>query len=428
MSRSIKTFFAQFGSTVLLVGLCIYLIVQLTLGIGEVVDTEYTTYAEVTDSVRLEAYIFRDERPLYSGVSGTNSFVADSGSKVGKGDTVALTYLQAADAGLQEKITKIDRTIRILERSGLGIGTATTDVSVLDGNIEEMTVEMLREITDGDLSKALRGQEDLWIEMNRRQALLGTGEGGYSAQINLLLQEKSDLERSLHGEATPVYSPDSGYFYSGVDGYENVFTPDALANLTVDRFLKLKETEPDKNLVNSACGKLVKTSEWSLAVAANNKTAALYTVNRSYSMAFPYSGGLTIRMVLEKKLMKTDGDIVVMVFSCRELPEGFDFSRNQTVQLSLGDYQGIRVHTSALRVLDGEVGCYVLSGTRVTFKKADVIYRNEEYTICRTPCRDPNDPESAKRKDRAYISDEYLSLYDTVILSGKDLYVGKVLQ
>ena len=34
------------------------------------------------------------------------------------------------------------------------------------------SVELLREIADGDLTAALRGEEALWVEMNRRQALL----------------------------------------------------------------------------------------------------------------------------------------------------------------------------------------------------------------------------------------------------------------
>lgn len=424
MSRNLKTFFAQFGSTVLLVGLCVYLIVQLTLGIGEVVDTESTTFATITDSVRLEAYLFRDEEPIYSGISGTDSYLVESGERVVEDEIVAVTYAQANDAGLQEKITRIDRMIRILEQSGLQSGAITTDITVLDRDIEEMTVEMLREIADGELYKAKRGEDSLWIEMNRRQSLLGGDGASYATRINVLKQEKADLAKSLTGESVQVTAPYSGYFYTGVDGYENVFTMTVLEELTVDRFLRLTASEPDENVIRNACGKLVSSSEWALAVATDRKTAAHYTVGKAYSIAFPYSAGLSINMTLDRKLMKTDADTEVLVFSCRQLPEGFDFSRNQTVQLSLGEYDGIRVHTAALRVLDGEVGCYVLDGTRVIFKKADVIYQNDEYTICRVP----ENPVTEKRTDRAYTSDEWLSLYDNVILSGTDLYVGKTLQ
>lgn len=421
---SFRTFLAQFGSTILLVALSVYLVVQLTLGIGDVAETEHTTFDTYTDSVQLEAYLFRDERPLYSGKNGTDCFLVSSGSKVAKNQPVAVTYTRETDADVQGQITRIDRMIRILEQSCLSDGAVTSDLTILDKTIEEMTVEMLREVADGEYSKALRGEESLWIEMNRRQFLLGTDEVSYETRINVLKQEKADLERSLKGDSVQVFSPDSGFFYAGVDGYESVFSPDELENLTVDRFLRLTRSEPDGEILGNACGKLVNTSVWSLAAAADKKTAALYETGYRYEISFPYSGGMSLQMTLDKKLMQSDTDTVVLVFSSRQLPEGFDFSRHQTIQLILGNYEGIRVRTSALRVLDGEVGCYVLDGNCVVFKKAEVLYRNDEFTICRVPYNAITD----SRNDRAYTSPEYLSLYDIVILSGTDLYVGKFLK
>ncbi|MBQ1254522.1 MAG: hypothetical protein IIX91_01920, partial [Clostridia bacterium] len=102
----IKRFFSQFGITLLLVVLCLYLILQLTLGIGEVADVEQTTYVTVRDTVQLEAYLFRDETPLYSGTEGIDCFLVDNGDRVAKGTPVAVTYTEEQDATLQERITR----------------------------------------------------------------------------------------------------------------------------------------------------------------------------------------------------------------------------------------------------------------------------------------------------------------------------------
>ena len=112
----IKRFFSQFGITLLLVVLCLYLILQLTLGIGEVADVEQTTYVTVRDTVQLEAYLFRDETPLYSGTEGIDCFLVDNGDRVAKGTPVAVTYTEEQDATLQERITRINRMIRIEKR------------------------------------------------------------------------------------------------------------------------------------------------------------------------------------------------------------------------------------------------------------------------------------------------------------------------
>lgn len=424
MKRTLKHFFAQFGSSVLMVAICAYLVLQLTRGLGEVAEVEQTTYMTMQETLQLEAYLFRDETPLYSGSAGTNCFLAADGERVALGATVVITYANASDATVQERITNIDRQIRILQQSNLSAGALTTDLSILDQKIAELQVELLREVADDDLAKALRSEDELWIQLNRRRMLLGLEPGTYEARLTQLQQEKASLERTLTGASARATVSEAGYFYRSADGYETAFTMAALDNLTVSGFLELAHAEADANILREACGKLVHSEQWYVAVPVDRRTAGTYREGNTYSMLFPYSGGMQLSMVLDRRILQTDLDTAVLVFRSRELPEGFDFCRSQTVQLVVGDYAGIRVDADALRVLDGELGCYVLSGSHVVFKKADVLYRNEEFAICQVPY----DSVRGNRTNKAYISDTYLSLYDTVILSASDLYVGKVLQ
>ena len=419
----IKRFFSQFGVTVLLVTLCVYLVLQLTFGIGEVAEVEHTTYVTVRDTVQLEAYLFRDETPVYSGAEGIDCFLVEDGERVAKDTNVALTFSEADDADVQDRITRLNRMIRILELSDLAEGAQTTDLTILDKSIQKLTVELLRDVADGDLTAALRGEEALWVEMNRRQALLEEGID-YSAQINLLKQERADLEDSLTGRSVAAFAPFAGYYYQTADGYENVFTMSELENLTVDSFDALLKSSPDQGILNRACGKMVSSAWWYVAVSMDKRSAGVYTEGASYEIVFPFSTGMRLTMTLEKKAVQTNRENAVLVFCSNQLPESFDFSRRQTVQLVTKTYSGIRVSTDALRVEDGVLGCYVLDGNHVIFKKADILYREEEFAVCRVPYNSVK----GNRDDKAYISDEYISLYDTVVISADDLYVGKVLQ
>lgn len=419
----IKQFFSQFGTTVLLVALCLYLVLQLTMGIGEVAEVEQTSFITVQDTVQLEGYLFRNETLLYGGTEGTDCFLVEDGTRVAKDTQVAVTYTNRDDAGVQEQITRINRMIRVLERSDLEDGVQTTDLSILDKQIQSLTVELLRAVADGDLTAAMRGEEELWVQMNRRQALLDESYS-YSAQINLLKQERSDLQDSLTGDSVAVTASSAGYFYQAVDGYEELFTADAAKTLTVDGFQELLNAPADGELLQKACGKIAAEPDWYLAISLDKRSASAYEEGKSYSLLFPYSAGTSLEMTLDRKASQTNREQVILLFRSSALPEGFDFSRKQTVRLVAETYSGIRVSTDALRMLDGELGCYVLDGTRVVFKKAEVLYRDEELAVCRIPYNSIRDTE----EDRAFISEEYLSLYDTVILSAGDLYVGKVLQ
>ncbi|MPM49547.1 hypothetical protein SDC9_96277 [bioreactor metagenome] len=66
----------------------------------------------------------------------------------------------------------------------------------------------------------------------------------------------------------------------------------------------------------------------------------------------------------------------------------------------------------ARRVVDGVTGVYVLSGMEMTFKPIEAVYTTDSYTIVKW---DPSKPGALK-------------LYDEIILSGKGIYDGKVVQ
>lgn len=408
----------------ILVAAFVYMILQISLGKSDAVETEHTTYMSYVETETLQGYIFRNEKPLFSSVAGTNCYLVGNGERVAKGAAVAITYTSESDASVQERISKIESMIRLLELSQITQGTSTTDLSIMDENIKKMTVDILQEVANDNLAKAIRSEESLWIQLNRRQALLNADTISYGTRINQLKQEKESLEDTLSGDAVRVYTTEPGYFYTKVDGYEEAFSIEALNSLSVNGFQELINSDADRHILQDACGKLVNTSAWYLAVPVSKRTAGAYQNGKSYEVVFPYSGSITLKMELSKKVSHTDNDTVILVFQSRNLPEDFDFTRSQAVQLVTGSYSGIRVSSKGLRMLDGEVGCYVLDGNIVTFKKAEILYRTDEYAICEVPYNEV----TKNRDNHALISEEYLSLYDTVILNANDLYVGKMIQ
>ena len=83
-------------------------------------------------------------------------------------------------------------------------------------------------------------------------------------------------------------------------------------------------------------------------------------------------------------------------------------------------YEGIRVSNSAIRIKDGETGVYTVVGSKVVFKKTTVLYNYGSYSICAIPVN----PAYPNRKDIAYSSGTELSLHDSVIIDGDDIYDG----
>lgn len=414
----IKRFFAQFGTALIAVAIVAYVFLQLMLNVGTMVETETATYAKISQKSELTAYLFRDEHVIPTGESGTDCFLANDGEKVKKGQDIAVTYLNSSDAEKQQRINEIDARMDVLRKSSLSDGASTTNISILDADIDSVMLDIIRDVDDNALDKALREKDKLLILLNRRSALVHSVS--YAAEMSTLADERQRLLNSITGGSYVTQAPESGYFYSTVDGYENIFTVDALNSLTGEKFEHLSDSLPDESLSASSSGKIVAGSTWYIAVELDKRTAENFRNGGVYPVTFQYSNNIELKMTVERRITRTDKDVTVLVMSTKLMPDGFDYSRCQTVELTKTEYTGLRISTAALRMRDGETGVYVVQGSRVAFKTVEVLYTYGGYCICAIP-QDPNYPNAS---NIAYNSKTRLSLHDTVITDGNGIYDG----
>ena len=110
-------------------------------------------------------------------------------------------------------------------------------------------------------------------------------------------------------------------------------------------------------------------------------------------------------------------DRVLVVFRSGTTPEDFSFRRMQPIEVVRSSHTGYKVPISAAHLVDGVQGVYVVSkNNMLIFKKIDILLEMDGYYIVAE--RDvQNDPDYASK----------LALYDQIVVSGKDLYPGKMI-
>lgn len=413
-----RSFFTQFGTATIAVAIVAYVFLQLMLNVGTLLDTENAAYVNIPSRIEVSAFLFRDETVIPASQQGTNCYLAEDGTKVKLGQEVAVVYSNPNDVKIQQRIQEIDKRIAVLEKSSLSTGASTTNIAMLDKQINELTLSILRQADSNEFDKILREKEELAILMNRRQAIIQAEN--YSTELKSLTAERANLNASLTGASFIATSPDSGYFYSTVDGYEKFFTPQRLESLTADEFERLSEAVPDRAVINNSSGKLVLSSKWYIAVSLDKRTAEGFVDGRTYPILFQYSNNAEIDMTVERRIVRSDKDVTILILSTRQMPSGFDYSRCQTVEMPRQSYEGLRVSTSAIRMKDGVTGVYAIVGTKIVFKPTEVLYTYGSYTVCAIP----KDPAYPNRRDVAYSSPTYLSLHDSVVVDGNDIYDG----
>ena len=416
-----KQFLKHFISGVAALAVLAYVILQISLSVGDMIETESAIYGTTDRAVSADAYIFRDETPITVAGGGTPCFFYSDGEKVARGADLMTVYRSASDAALQEEINALEKKIAILERSSVAKVYSTTDLETLDRSISERIYSIISSVSQDSLRFASIGEDELLVLLNRRSAIITT-LGGYDLVINEYRTRISQLKTLLSETPLTVRAADSGYFYSATDGYEYVFTMPLLQSMTLEQYDALKDAVPRVSSAELNVGKLVAAPRWYVTVKLDKKTLSRLTSGKNqyylYKIRFPYSDGKTLEMRLDRVISQTNYDTSVAVFSTDVMAAGFNYTRSQPVEIVAESYSGLKVPASAIRVVDGRIGVYTLDGIVVRFKTTTVLYEENGYCYCKAPYDDRID----------HLSRTALSLYDPVIVSGKNLYEGKIVK
>ena len=89
----------------------------------------------------------------------------------------------------------------------------------------------------------------------------------------------------------------------------------------------------------------------------------------------------------------------IVFLQCDSLDEALVSQRIQAMQLIFDEFSGIKVPKKAIRFQGDQKGVYVILGQNITFKKIDVIYDGDDFSISRNTS-----------------DEEYLLLYDQILM------------
>lgn len=413
-----KQYLKQVGkyvlSAILSVLIVAYIIYHLVNSFSMEVETMAANPVTVSETYTSDGYIFRNETVLYASDGGSVSFMYDDGTRVRRGAAVANIYTGGNTDEVNARMSEIERQITILENSGTENDVALSDSSVIDSKIDSLYYTMESKLNSGDIDYVLRRKDELLTLMNKKQVLLKSA-GGFKSRLAELQSEKASLTASLGGAHETLRTEESGYLYSGTDGYEGIFTLEAADSFTVADFHKLIDAEP--TVSDKAVGKVVTDFNWYLACELPSVQQQYYKVGSSYTVRFPYSGDKEVPMKLSRIVTSSEDDSIVLVFATGNVPEDFNFLRKQSVEIVQQSYTGYRIPVSCVRIVDGRQGVYIKSGNVASFREIEPLVEIDGYFIV---------AQQDKVNDENYASK--LAMYDLVIVKGKNLYENKIIQ
>lgn len=371
------------------------------------VKTETAFSYNFDEEIPFVGVFLRDETIVTDNRTGVLSYVYDDGIKVGKSTIVARRYKNDGDITKKREIEKLEKQIEMLESAEELLGTDNSQLEAISAQINESHSSIIDSISEGDFEKASEYRNNLLCAMCKREITLKESDG-YSEKKQALNQRISELNALLSGGFYDVYAGGTGYFVSSIDGYEGEFGFSDIDKLTEDKINEVI-AKPEKSAQNSSViGKLVSDYRWRAAAVIDMGNMFGISTNSDVVVRIGSSSRMVKARVVSVK--KCSDNKAIYVFECDDLMAEALASRTASFNLVLKSYGGLRVSRNALRENEnGEIGVYIERDNRLLFKKINVEYWGEDYVICTQEA-----------------GEEYLKLYDSVVVEGKDLYDGKV--
>ena len=362
---------------------------------------ETALLATVEDTVDAEGVLLFEESYVAGG--GTLGYLVADGERVSAGTAVAEIYSDAAQATLRK-----NRSAALYDLMD----------SLDAGDYED---------TDAEKENYILAQNKLWVI---------TGEvASFSDQITALTQQASTVQSQL-GNPSQITAPQTGYFIrSSSSGRLNAGSADILA-LDAANLKAYVESSPEITL-DGCAGKIVSGFTWYYAGVCSAKQAEKLLgrdgkpLTKSVEIRFPGQVETPLKAKVNEVNIDAENDIARFVLSC-EIINGDVLRLNcADAQIIVGRNTGLRVPAAAVHYLkeDGSEA----EGQGENYIPGVYVKYGNLARFCRIDPVDDAHPQITDGDDLIVLpsgtagSVSQVRLYDEIIVSGQNLYDGKLL-
>ena len=386
--------------------LVLFLAYQIYAALYRPIETQSAVYGEMVEGVNINAVIIRDESLVSFNSSGVLHFNVESGKRIEKNGVIAHVYSGEEQSIAASQIKTLNEKIASIEELESYNAITAADLDLLNARVKEGLNNLKLACAYGNFEQAGENSEDLMMILNRRQ-MVTDATTDFSVQLQSLKAEREKLQAALLSPQGEISAHVSGYFIDTADGYEEILTPADIEKLIPETLDGLKPGDVKKEVV----GKLVSDYKWYIAATVSVNDSLAYKTGDTLTIHTNLKANPEISVKVERVNISSVSDRAVIVFSCQEMSSELASLRSGAMTVVNGVYKGLKLPRRALRIVDSKTGVYVLSGMELKFTPVEILYRDEETMICRLS----NDSASGLR------------LYDEVVVKGKNLYDGKII-
>ena len=393
---------SNFIALLLFLAFAIYAGAYAIRSLRDTTVTAEAVAADVTLGGPASGIVIREETVLTSAEKYIDVTARD-GTKLAAGATLATAMRSEAGLERANRIHELELEVARMS-AALDELDSAADLTTRDESLRAVVQKLSGAVARHELS-ALDSDS-----LNLRSLLFSNAAAGVSkAELRTLQRELDSLRGSSSSDAVVLTTERSGVFSTLVDGYE-ALTPAELDALTPDGLETLTSYTPDKPA--GAYGKLVTSYRWYFAAAMSAADAEHLTVGKTATLNFGRYYGADISARVLSISEPADGNVAV-VFRCDTALADTLAMRCVPANVVFATYSGIRVPAQAVQTDEKTGDTYVWCITAMQLERKDVtvLYADDDFAVI----AESNAADALRDGN-------------TVVVSGKDLYEGKIME
>lgn len=383
----------------------VYIIVQCFVIFRRSYKTETAIKYTLAESITLDGVVAFDSVDVAG--SGDLGYLVQDGERVTNGTVVAEVYTDDSQGLQRERLDRLERTITLLTKSQNSTGS---DLSVLTNQTKQALYNLLDKINTAQYSGITDAEDTFLLAQNRLQ--VSTGQtAGFADTIAALQVEYDSIKAQLDALQT-ITATTNGYFSSTAASPAIAADRQALDDADPATLQKML-ADGFPAAATDRAGQITTGFSWKFYAVCDLDTAARFDNISSVKISVPGKQNTPLSATVEEVAPDKDNGLAKIVLQCQTInAEVLSFGQ-ETAQIDLKTYEGIRIDKEALHIVDGQRGVYVKYGNLQRFLKITTLYENDSYILI---------PENGKIG-----TDNEVRLYDEIIVQGTNLQDGKLL-
>lgn len=368
--------------------------------------TQTATVSTVYDKVSSEALFIRDESVVEKAATGVTVPCFEDGDKINVKGNVAMQFSSSKAAANYSKYTDFTNQIKYYQTLEAQTVGQSANLETINEDIEQKVINYADGVCKNKIGDTA---EDLDSVLVRRQLIIGEDVDLLSIIENL--RDKRNSYSSFSKPDKYIKTDESGVFSSYTDGYENIIDFDKAEETSVKEFKSALKAVDKSQDVGNNIGKLVTSYTWYVQTLVN--TDAIKNLENGDYVNIVLKDDVSREFKAE---IVSGADVslgqkeTLLILKLNEMDADIAKLRKAEIEIRRKTYEGIKIPSEALHVVDGKKGVYVLIASQIKFREVNVIYSDDDYVLAEY---DESNTDS-------------IHLYDKIITQGKDLKDGKV--